>query len=75
MPVGSASRCRELIKSEELINRAQDSVLNENTEDNPPLTPAEVGVIKLLLNKVIPDLKGVEHTGEVDHDIKVSWQK
>ena len=66
MPTGTISKARLIIKAEELIIRAQDSVLNENNEDNPPLSAAEVGIIKTLLNKVIPDLKGVEHTGNID---------
>ena len=33
------------------------------------MSTAEVGAIKLLLNKVIPDLKGIEHSGNIDSEI------
>ena len=64
-PALSTLKLREMIKAEELIKHAQDSVIGDNPK---PLSSAEVGVIKLLLNKVIPDLKGVEHTGTIDSE-------
>ena len=27
-----------------------------------------------LLNKLIPDLKAVEHTGEMDHTVTLTWK-
>lgn len=62
----STQKLRDMIESERLIKRAQDSVLNK---DEPELTNAEVGVIKLLLNKTLPDLKGIEHSGNMDHNV------
>ena len=77
MPTGTISHARQIIKAAELIEKAQNSLLLPNNEDNPSLSAAEVGIIKVLLNKVIPDLKGVEHTGNIDstqvHKHKVSF--
>ena len=61
----STQKLRDMIESEKLIKRAQDSVLNP---DSPELTNAEVGVIKLLLNKTLPDLKGIEVAGNIAGD-------
>lgn len=62
----STQKLRDMIESEKLIKRAQDSVLKK---DEPELTNAEVGVIKLLLNKTLPDLKGIEVQGQLQGDI------
>ena len=56
-PALSTQKLRDMIKSQELIEKAQNSVLNP---DEPDLSNAAVGVIKLLLNKTLPDLKGIE---------------
>lgn len=68
MPTGTRSRIRELINAEKLVIRAQDSVLGKGK----PLTTGEVGVIKLLLNKVLPDIKAIEHSGIVDSEGNVT---
>jgi len=72
MPTGTVSKVRERIRAGELIDKVQAEVL-----DKPEfkMSAAEVGAIKMLLNKVIPDLKGVEHTGDVDLDMHVTWDK
>ncbi len=63
MPTGTISKVRLIIKAEEIINKLQDSILG----DNPvPLSQNEINTCKILLSKVIPDLKAVEHTGNVD---------
>ena len=56
-PALSTQKLRDMIKSQELIEKAQNSVLDP---DEPDLSNAAVGVIKLLLNKTLPDLKGIE---------------
>ena len=66
MAVKSRNDIRELIKCEELVKRAQDSVLGDNPKG---LSTGDVGVIKLLLNKVLPDIKAIEHTGSVDGNV------
>jgi hypothetical protein len=66
MPTGTISHVRKIIKAKELIEKMQDAILDD---DKPMLSAAEVGGIKVLLNKVIPDLKGVEHSGSIDGDV------
>ena len=65
-PALSTQKLRDMIKSQELIEKAQKSVLDPN---EPELSNAAVGVIKLLLNKTLPDLKGIEVSGNIDSEI------
>ena len=67
MAYKTLSHVRDIIKAEELVKKLQDSIL---VEDTPALSAAEVGGIKVLLNKVIPDLKGVEVTGDLTGSIE-----
>lgn len=60
------SQVRQIIKAEELINKVQDEVLSGGEFK---MSAAEVGAIKMLINKVIPDLKGVEITGQIDSEV------
>ena len=66
MPTGHISKAREAIRAKELIDKVQGQVLDAKEFK---MSAAEVGAIKLLLNKVIPDLKGVEHSGNIDSEI------
>ncbi len=66
MPTGTISKAREIIRSRELIEKVQAEVLDK---DEFKMSAAEVGAIKMLLNKVIPDLKGVEHSGKIDSEV------
>ncbi len=72
-PSVTTQHLRDMIKSKELIQIAQDSL----EEDGRKLSSADVGIIKLLLNKTMPDLKGVEQTttmeGSVTHSINVNY--
>ena len=69
MPTGTISKVRQIIRAEELINKVQTEVLDKGKFK---MSAAEVGAIKLLLNKVIPDLKGVEvkldATADINHN-------
>ena len=64
---------RDKIKTAELIELAQASL----EEDGKKLSTADVGIIKLLLNKTMPDLKGIEQTttmeGSIAHSIDVKY--
>lgn len=51
---------REKIQGSMLINRLQENVQNEC------MTAAQVNSAKILLNKIIPDLKAIEHSGDED---------
>ena len=61
----TVSKLRERIRAGELIDKMQEALLDD---DKPMLSSPEVGAIKCLLNKVIPDLKGVEHSGSIDSE-------
>ena len=66
MPNPVRSKISELIKAEELVNKLQNSVLDPKQE---PLGQNEVNCIKILLNKSLPDIKALEITGELDHNV------
>lgn len=52
---------KEKIKTSQLINRLQDHA----NSDQPLLDASQVNAIKILLGKVVPDLKAVELSGNV----------
>lgn len=54
---------REKIQGSMLINRLQENVQNEC------MSASQVNSAKILLNKIIPDLKAVEHSGDEDNPI------
>ena len=66
MPNPVRSKIRELIKAEELINKLQNSVLDDKTA---ALGQNEVNCIKILLSKSLPDLKALEVSGQIDSEI------
>jgi len=72
MPTGTISKARQIIKAEELIIKLQNNALDD---DAPPLHQSKLHAIKILLGKTVPDLKAVEHTGDIDHDIHFTWDK
>ncbi len=54
---------RAKIQSSALIKRLMDHI----TSDEPIMDASQVNAAKALLNKVLPDLKAVEHTGQGDN--------
>lgn len=50
------------IQASQLINRLTDHALS----DVPIMDASQVNAAKVLLNKVIPDVKAIEHSGEVN---------
>jgi len=56
---------RDKIQASSLINRLMDHIESEE----PKLDASQVNAAKALLNKVLPDLKAVEHSGELTHDV------
>ena len=52
--------CRAKIQTTQLINR----LFSHCMADKPILDASQVNAAKTLLNKVLPDLKALEHTGE-----------
>jgi len=71
MPTGTISKAREIIRSRELIEKVQAEVLDK---DEFKMSAAEVGAIKMLLNKVIPDLKGVELVASEGSEGKMTFK-
>jgi len=53
---------KEKIKMSQLLNRLQDNAL----ADEEFLTVGQIASINSLLDRVLPKLKSVEHTGAVD---------
>lgn len=66
MPNPTRSKIRDLIKAEELVNKLQNSVLDPKQD---ALGQNEVNCIKILLNKSLPDLKALEHSGQIDSEV------
>lgn len=63
-------RWRAKIQASQLVNR-----LNEHIKapiDQPVLSKSQIDAIRLLLNKVAPDLKAVEVTGQEGGPIQFS---
>ncbi len=53
---------KKKIQASQLINRLTDHALS----DVPKMDASQVNAAKVLLNKVVPDLKAIEHSGELD---------
>lgn len=55
---------KEKIKAGVILDR-----LHKHVMDELEMTQSQINAAKILLNKVYPDLKAVDVTGEVDHRI------
>lgn len=55
------------IQASQLINRLQENALSPQ----PLMDASQVKSASLLLNKVLPDLKSIEHSGDEDNPLKV----
>jgi len=58
---------KKKIQTSQLINRLQDNALSEEEF----LTAGQIKSIESLLDRVIPKLKAVDHTGELKHSGQV----
>lgn len=56
---------REKIQGSMLINRLQENVQSEI------MSTSQVNSAKILLNKIIPDLKAVEHSGDEEKPVNI----
>lgn len=56
---------KEKIKTSQLINRLQNNAL----ADVEFLTAGQIASINSLIDRVIPKLKAIEHSGEIDSSI------
>lgn len=57
---------KKRIQASQLINRLTDHALS----DQPIMDASQVQAARALLNKVVPDLKAVEHSGNADNPIR-----
>lgn len=57
---------KKRIQASQLINRLMQHALS----DEPIMDNSQVNAAIRLLNKVLPDLKAIEHSGDPDHPIK-----
>ncbi len=70
--------CREKIRTSQLINRLQDSVLKKSENDAEPeeLTSNQLKAIEILLRKSLPDLTAVTVSGDPNnpqiHEVRIS---
>jgi len=65
---------RDKIQTTQLVKR----LMLHSLADSDIMTTSQVNAAKILLNKVIPDMKAIEHSGEVDGNItfaKPAWLK
>ena len=55
-----AEKTKALIRASQLLNR-----LTEHAKGEVEMTASQVQAAKIVIGKVIPDLKSIEHTGEL----------
>ena len=60
-----AEKTKDLIRASQLLNR-----LNSFVNGECELSPAQVQAAKIIIGKVVPDLKAIEHTGEAGGPIQ-----
>lgn len=53
---------RKRIQASMLVNRLTEHVMSD--PENPVMSQSQIQAAKILLAKVVPDLKAIEHTGE-----------
>lgn len=57
--LAQTQKTREKIRASQLINRLTDHALG----DDELMSASQVNAARVLLNKILPDLKAMEHTG------------
>lgn len=66
MPKGTVSHARRIIKAEEILEKLQDNVLDDSAE---PIHQNKLRAMTVLLSKAIPDLKSIEHSGNIEGEV------
>jgi hypothetical protein len=63
---------RKKIQASQLINRLTNHALG----DEEIMTPSQVNAAKVLLGKILPDLKAMDIIADIEHDgeIHLTWQ-
>lgn len=59
----TSDQTRQRIRTVAILNRLQNFLL----DGGPPMSPSQVAAALGLLAKRIPDLRAVEHSGEIEH--------
>lgn len=63
-------KTKDLIRASQLLNR-----LNSFVNGEIELSPAQVNAAKIVIGKAIPDLRAIEHSGEIKSQVLVSATK
>jgi hypothetical protein len=63
-----ADEVRAKIQTSQLVNRLQSHAFGKID-----LEPERVQSIRILLNKTLPDLKAIEHSGQIDGTVVVRF--
>jgi hypothetical protein len=58
------------ISSTQLMKRLQEHALSG--PDREKMTPSQVRAAEILLRKLVPDLSSVTHSGEMEHQVRLS---
>lgn len=74
MSIGQAhaEKTREKIKTTQIINRLNKQALGELDNE---MTATQLKAAEILLNKTLPNLKQVDHTGKVEFEDKKDPKK
>ena len=62
--LGHTQQTRDKIKAGMIVSK-----LTKHIKGEYPMEPSQVNAAKTLLNKVLPDLRAVEHSGGIEHSI------
>ena len=62
-------KTRDKIQATQIVNRLQKHIL----ADDDVMTVSQVNAARVLLNKILPDLKAVEVSGNPDAPLNGNW--
>jgi hypothetical protein len=65
-----ATKTRDAIQTGLLVNRLQDHAVG-----NIEMTTSQIRAAQILLNKTIPDLKAIEHSGDAENPVITKIEK
>jgi hypothetical protein len=65
---------RDKIKGSQLVNLLQDVAI-EGKFNGEKVASERIRAAEILLKKILPDLKALEHEGYVDTDITLKWRR
>lgn len=63
-------KTKHLIRASQLLNR-----LNSHAVGEVEMTPTQIQAAKIVIGKVIPDLKAIEHSGNAEKPVMIcAWE-